>query len=138
MCFSRGTAPQDQIDYIVKALPSKGMLYYENFQRKYCKENGQTRTYQKNAISLLTRVNISCGHITNSQLNKMSKAQKQLTALFMHNNSLGIFLENIEPKILKRDLGKGPVKLMQRVKIAHSFLQSVSYLLHFIILSLSL
>ena len=31
---------------------------------------------------------------------------------------------------------KGPVKLMQRVKIAHSFLQSVSNLFHFIILSL--
>ena len=31
---------------------------------------------------------------------------------------------------------KGSVKLMQRVKIAHSFLQSVSYLFHFITLSL--
>ena len=31
---------------------------------------------------------------------------------------------------------KGPVKLMQLVKIAHSFLQSVSNLFHFIILSL--
>ena len=30
---------------------------------------------------------------------------------------------------------KGPVKLIQRVKIAHSFLQSVSNLFHFIILS---
>ena len=31
---------------------------------------------------------------------------------------------------------KGPVELFQRVKIAHSFLQSVSNLFHFIILSL--
>ena len=31
---------------------------------------------------------------------------------------------------------KGPVKLIQPVKIAHSFLQSVSILFHFIILSL--
>ena len=31
---------------------------------------------------------------------------------------------------------KGPLKLMQRVKIAHSFLQSVLNLFHFIILSL--
>ena len=31
---------------------------------------------------------------------------------------------------------KGPVKLIQRVKIAHSFLQSVSNMFHFIILSL--
>ena len=31
---------------------------------------------------------------------------------------------------------KGPVKLMKRVKIAHSFFQSVSNLFHFIILSL--
>ena len=31
---------------------------------------------------------------------------------------------------------KGPVKLMQRVKIAHLFLQSVPDLFHFIILSL--
>ena len=30
---------------------------------------------------------------------------------------------------------KGPVKLIQRVKIAHSFLQSVSNQFHFIILS---
>ena len=30
---------------------------------------------------------------------------------------------------------KGPVKLMQRVKIAHSFLQSMSNQFHFIILS---
>ena len=28
---------------------------------------------------------------------------------------------------------KGPVKLIQWVKIAHAFLQSVSYLFHFII-----
>ena len=32
----------------------------------------------------------------------------------------------------------GPVKLIQRVKIAHSFLQFVSNLFHFIILSLSI
>ena len=32
--------------------------------------------------------------------------------------------------------GKGPVKLMQQVKMAHSFLQSVSNLFHFINLSL--
>ena len=31
---------------------------------------------------------------------------------------------------------KGPVKLIQRVKIAHSFLQSALNLFHFIILSL--
>ena len=31
---------------------------------------------------------------------------------------------------------KGPVKLIKRVKIAHSFLQSVSNQFHFIILSL--
>ena len=31
---------------------------------------------------------------------------------------------------------EGPVKLIQRVKIAHSFLQSVSNQFHFIILSL--
>ena len=31
---------------------------------------------------------------------------------------------------------KGPVKLIQRVKIAHSFLRSVSNQFHFIILSL--
>ena len=31
---------------------------------------------------------------------------------------------------------KGPVKLIQKDKIAHSFLQSVSNLFHFIILSL--
>ena len=31
---------------------------------------------------------------------------------------------------------RGPVKLIQRVKIAHSFLQSLSNLFHFIILSL--
>ena len=31
---------------------------------------------------------------------------------------------------------KGPMKLMQWVKLAHSFLQSVSNLFHFIILSL--
>ena len=34
--------------------------------------------------------------------------------------------------------GKGPVKLMQRVKIAHSFLQLVSHQFHVIILSLPL
>ena len=33
---------------------------------------------------------------------------------------------------------KGPVKLIQRVKIAHSFLQSVSDQFHVIILSLSM
>ena len=32
-------------------------------------------------------------------------------------------------------VSKGPMKLIQRVKIAHSFLQSVSNLLHFIVLS---
>ena len=32
--------------------------------------------------------------------------------------------------------GKGPVKLIKRVKIAHSFLQSVSAQFHIIILSL--
>ena len=32
--------------------------------------------------------------------------------------------------------GKEPVKLIKRVKVAHSFLQSVSSLFHFIILSL--
>ena len=32
---------------------------------------------------------------------------------------------------------KGPVRLMQRVKIAHSFLQSVSNQFHVIILSFS-
>ena len=32
--------------------------------------------------------------------------------------------------------GKGPVKLIKWVKIAHSFLQSVSYQFHIIILSL--
>ena len=32
--------------------------------------------------------------------------------------------------------GKGPVKLIKRVKIAHSFLQSVSDQFHVIILSL--
>ena len=32
--------------------------------------------------------------------------------------------------------GKGPVKLIQQVKIAHSFLQSVSNQFHFIILYL--
>ena len=34
------------------------------------------------------------------------------------------------------ELKKGPVKLMQRVKIANSFLQSVSKQFHFVILSL--
>ena len=33
---------------------------------------------------------------------------------------------------------KGPVKLIQRVKIAHSFLELVSNLFHYIILSLSM
>ena len=33
---------------------------------------------------------------------------------------------------------KGPVKLIKRVKIAHSFLQSVSDQFHIIILSLSM
>ena len=33
---------------------------------------------------------------------------------------------------------KGPVKLMQRVKIAHSLLRSESNQFHFIILSLSM
>ena len=33
-------------------------------------------------------------------------------------------------------INKGPVKLMQRMKIAHSFLQSESNLFHFIILTL--
>ena len=33
-------------------------------------------------------------------------------------------------------LNKGPVKLMKRVKIAHSFLQAVSYQFHVIVLSL--
>ena len=36
----------------------------------------------------------------------------------------------------KRIVFKGPVKLIQQVKIAHSFLQSVSTLFHFIILDL--
>ena len=34
------------------------------------------------------------------------------------------------------DIQKGPVKLIKRVKIAHSFLQSVSDLFHVIILRL--
>ena len=40
------------------------------------------------------------------------------------------------PVKIYKILGKGPVKLIQRVKIAQSFLQSVSNLFHFIILSL--
>ena len=36
------------------------------------------------------------------------------------------------------DLNKGPVKLINRVKIAHSFLQSVPNQFHFIILSLAM
>ena len=36
-----------------------------------------------------------------------------------------------------KNLSKGPVKLIQRMKIAHSFLESVSNLFHFIILSLA-
>ena len=41
-------------------------------------------------------------------------------------------------KVLKSGImgAEGPVKLIQRVKIAHLFLQSVSKLFHFIILSL--
>ena len=36
----------------------------------------------------------------------------------------------------RNEPGKGPVELIQRVKIAHSFLQSVTNLFHFVILSL--
>ena len=47
--------------------------------------------------------------------------------------------ENLEVSYCKLLIPhKGPVKLMQRVKIAYSFLQSVSNLLSFIILSLLL
>ena len=35
-------------------------------------------------------------------------------------------------------VSEGPVKLVQRVKIAHSFLQSVSNLFHFIILTFAM
>ena len=39
-------------------------------------------------------------------------------------------------KVLRWGFSKGPVKLIKRVKIAHSFLQSVSDQFHIIILSL--
>ena len=44
--------------------------------------------------------------------------------------------KNVKEIWEKERSNKGPVKLIQRVKIAHSFLQSVSNLFHFIILSL--
>ena len=44
--------------------------------------------------------------------------------------------ENHRGQTRPERLTKGPVKLMQRVKIAHLFLQSVSNQFHFIILSL--
>ena len=55
-------------------------------------------------------------------------------------SSIGVELEKercegVEMRELS-DTEKGLVKLMQRVKIAHSFLQSVSNLFHFIILTL--
>ena len=37
---------------------------------------------------------------------------------------------------MQENRNKGPVKMIQRMKIAHSFLQSVSNLFYFIILSL--
>ena len=41
-------------------------------------------------------------------------------------------------QLLSRYIAKGPVKLIKRVKVAHSFLQSVSDQFHVIILSLSM
>ena len=42
-----------------------------------------------------------------------------------------VFVKNMNKR------GKGPLKLIQRVKIAHSFLQSVSNQSHFIIFKLA-
>ena len=51
----------------------------------------------------------------------------------------GCFLLKVQPlTTTKREaLRRGPVKLIQQVKITHSFLQSVSNLFYFIVLSLA-
>ena len=43
---------------------------------------------------------------------------------------------HVNTELIELARGKGPVKLIKRVKIAHSFLQSVSNQFHVIILSL--
>ena len=62
---------------------------------------------------------------------------------FWVNGNAMYFMKHLLKKITKRFLlvlgplrDKGPVKLIKRVKIAHSFSQSVSNQFHFIILSL--
>ena len=54
----------------------------------------------------------------------------------IHKGYSILAVTNYRPISVLPILSKGPVKLIQRVKIAHSFLRSVSNLFHFIILSL--
>ena len=54
----------------------------------------------------------------------------------IHKGYSRLAVTNYRPISVLPIVSKGPVKLIQRVKIAHSFLRSVSNLFHFIILSL--
>ena len=66
----------------------------------------------------------------NQRVNKQHQ-QQIIVVLKAHTDAPRDLLQKESEK-----LHKGPVKLMQQVKITHSFLQSVSNLSHFIILSL--
>ena len=59
-----------------------------------------------------------------------------LLVAFKAHQGVALKEENLTSDRESPTIYKGPVKLMQRVKIAHSVLLSVSNLFHFIILSL--
>ena len=71
---------------------------------------------------VVVSIGVECRWAKNWQIGKFSRF------LSNHTNLLSGGFENSN--------NKGPVKLILRVKIAHSFSQSVSNLFHFIILSL--
>ena len=58
------------------------------------------------------------------------------TAIVSDEQALSLASENVQHKRFNFPVYKGPVKLIQWVKIAHSFSQSVSNLFHSMILSL--
>ena len=74
---------------------------------------------------------VSCSH---SKLSGISCAEKAIIRCFPTRLRRITTLSNN----LYQEFTKGPVKLMQRVKAAHSIFQSVSNMFHFIILSLAM
>ena len=58
-------------------------------------------------------------------------------AIFSHHKFIFVTAAvHISSTVISFFVNKGPVKLIQQLKIAHSILQSVSNLFHFIIFSL--